>query len=80
MIMSTALTNVKDRDESSRRLSGSQYAKTIFRARQASLSYPEKVTQVVEMQCRLVPICAARGQKIVPWKKFEKRRVFNHSW
>lgn len=50
-----------------RRLSESQYAKTNFRAHQAELSYPEKVKQVVEMQRRLVPIYAARGQKIVPW-------------
>lgn len=50
------------------RLSESQYAKTNFRAHQADLSYPEKVRQVVAMQRRLVPIYAARGEKIVPWK------------
>ena len=50
------------------RLSEAQYAKTNFRAHQAALSYPEKVRQVVEMQRRLVPIYAARGQKIVPCK------------
>lgn len=50
------------------RLSDKQYAKTNFRAHQASLSYPEKVKQVVAMQHRMVSIYAARGQKIVPWK------------
>lgn len=53
---------------SSWRLSESQYAKMKFRTHQAALSYPEKVKQVVELQRRLVPIYAARGQKIVPWK------------
>lgn len=50
------------------RLSDSQYAKTGFRAYQASLSYPEKVKQVVSMQQRMVPIYAARGKVVVPWK------------
>ena len=50
------------------RLPVDRYAKTNFRAHQAALSYPEKVRQVIEMQRRQVPIYAARGQKIVPWK------------
>lgn len=45
-----------------------QYGKPAFRARQADLPYPEKVRQVVEMQRRLVPVYAARGVKITPWK------------
>ena len=49
-------------------LTKAQYAKTEFRARQAALSYPEKVKQVVIMQQRMVPIFSARGKKIVPWK------------
>ena len=44
------------------------YAKTAFRKKQASLSYPEKVRQVVAMQERIRPILAARGRVIVPWK------------
>lgn len=50
-----------------RPLSETQYAKEIFRRRQAALPYPEKVRQVVELQKRLVPIYAARGKVIVPW-------------
>ena len=49
-------------------LSSSQYAKSSFRARQSSLSYPEKVRQVVALQHRIVPVCAKRGRLIVPWK------------
>ncbi len=50
-----------------RPLTGEQYAKVNFRRRQAALSYPEKVRQLVELQKRLVPIYAARGKIIVPW-------------
>lgn len=50
-----------------RPLPGEQYAKVNFRRRQAALSYPEKVRQLVELQKRLVPIYAARGKIIVPW-------------
>jgi len=50
-----------------RPLSQAQYAKTTFRNYQASLSYPQKVRQVVAMQHRLVPIYASRGKVIVPW-------------
>ena len=52
------------------RLSEEQYAKSGFRSCQASLSYPEKVKQVVLLQRRMVPICATKGQRIVPWKIF----------
>lgn len=48
-------------------LSPRYYAKADFRTRQANLPYPEKVRQVIEMQKRLVPIYAAKGEKIVPW-------------
>jgi len=51
-----------------RPLAQAEYAKTTFRAYQSRLPYPEKVRQVVAMQHRLVPIYAARGKKIVPWK------------
>ena len=51
-----------------RPLTKSAYAKTAFRKKQASLSYPEKVRQVVAMQERIRPILAARGRVIVPWK------------
>ena len=51
-----------------RPLSERQYAKTSFRARQAALSYPEKVRQLVMLQEKLRPIYAARGRTIVPWK------------
>jgi len=54
--------------KSSWRLSLDRYQKKGFRAHQASLSYPEKVRQVVAMQRRMVPIYAARGKVIVPWK------------
>lgn len=50
------------------RFSVSQYSKPNFRVYQAALSYPEKVKQVVAMQHRMVPVCAARGKTIVPWK------------
>lgn len=50
-----------------RPLTDEQYAKVNFRRRQASLSYPEKVRQLVELQKRLVPIYAARGRIIIPW-------------
>ena len=50
-----------------RPLTGEQYAKVNFRRRQAALSYPEKVRQLVELQKRLVPIYAARGKVVVPW-------------
>lgn len=51
-----------------RPLSARQYAKENFRAKQAALSYPEKVRQLVMMQEKLRPIYAARGRIIVPWK------------
>ena len=51
-----------------RPLSEGQYAKETFRAKQAALSYPEKVRQLVMLQKRLRPIYAARGRTIVPWK------------
>ena len=50
-----------------RPLTGSQYAKVVFRNQQASLSYPEKVRQLVSLQHRIVPVCVARGQVVVPW-------------
>ena len=50
-----------------RPLTGEHYPKVTFRRRQAALSYPEKVRQLVELQKRLVPIYAARGKIIVPW-------------
>ena len=50
-----------------RPLSERQYAKDVFRASQAALSYPEKVRQLVMLQERLRPIYAARGRIIVPW-------------
>lgn len=50
-----------------RPLTEAQYAKENFRRRQAALSYPEKVRQLVELQKRLAPIYAARGKTIVPW-------------
>lgn len=50
------------------RLSEGQYAKSSFRSYQASLPYPEKVKQVVLLQQRMVPICATRGRRIVPWR------------
>ena len=49
-------------------LSEGQYAKSGFRSYQESLSYPEKVKQVVLLQQRMVPICATRGLRIDPWK------------
>ena len=51
-----------------RLLSEEQYGKPKFRAEQATLSYPEKVRQVVAMQERMRPIYAARGRIVVPWK------------
>ena len=51
-----------------RPLTEAEYAKTAFRKKQASLSYPEKVRQVVAMQERVRPVLAARGRVIVPWK------------
>lgn len=50
-----------------RPLSQERYAKTNFRMEMAALSYPEKVRQVVELQNRIVPICAVRGRVVVPW-------------
>ena len=50
-----------------RALSADQYAKTVFRREMAATPYPEKVRQLVAMQHRIVPVCAARGRKIVPW-------------
>ena len=50
-----------------RALSADQYAKTDFRREMALKSYPEKVRQLVSMQRRIVPVCAARGRRIVPW-------------
>ena len=49
------------------KITDEQYAKVNFRRRQAALSYPEKVRQLVELQKRLVPIYAMRGKVIVPW-------------
>lgn len=51
-----------------RPLTEQQYEKSHFRAEMAAKSYPEKVRLVVEMQERIVPVCAARGRIIVPWK------------
>lgn len=48
-------------------LTNAQYEKSVFRERQSSLSYPEKVRQLVSLQHRIVPVCALRGQRVVPW-------------
>ena len=50
-----------------RPLTDEEYAKTAWRKKQAALSFPEKVRQVVAMQERARPILAARGVTIVPW-------------
>lgn len=50
-----------------RPLRDEEYAKTAWRKKQAALSPPEKVRQVVAMQKRARPILAARGNIIVPW-------------
>lgn len=50
-----------------RALEGRVYDKSVFRATQRALSYPEKVRQVVAMQARIAPILAARGRIIKPW-------------
>lgn len=52
-----------------RPLTPGQYAKTNFRRRMRELPYPEKVKCVIRMQKRLVPILAARGIAIRPWKE-----------
>ena len=44
------------------------YAKKRFRARMAALPIEEKVRIVVAMQRRLVPIYAARGIRVRPWR------------
>lgn len=56
-------------------LTKAEYAKTAFRKKQASLSYPEKVRQIVAMQERARPVLAARGRVIVPWKLDEDESV-----
>ena len=50
-----------------RPLTDEEYAKTVWRKKQAALSPSEKVRQVVAMQERARPILAARGVIIVPW-------------
>ena len=50
-----------------RPLTNEEYAKTSWRKKQAALSPPEKVRQVVAMQKRARSILAARGVRIVPW-------------
>ena len=54
-----------------RPLTGEQYAKVNFRRRQAALSYPEKVRQLVELQKRLVQKGeeAADAREAVGWLK-----------
>lgn len=59
-----------------RPLTAAEYAKTVFRKKQVSLSYPEKVRQVVAMQERVRPVFAARGRVIVPWK-LDEDNVFS---
>lgn len=44
------------------------YAKKRFRARMAGLSIEDKVRCIVAMQKRLVPIYAARGIRVRPWR------------
>ena len=44
------------------------YAKKRHRARMAALPIEEKVRIIVEMQKRLVPICAARGIRVRAWR------------
>ena len=58
-----------------RPLTESQYAKVNFRATMAAVSYPEKVRQLVSLQERIVPVCAARGRVIVPWSLDEDEGV-----
>lgn len=50
-----------------RPLSSEVYAKVKHRAALRSLSYPEKVEMVVELQKRVAPIYAKRNKIIVPW-------------
>jgi len=47
-------------------LTDEEYAKTAWRKKQADLSPPGKVRQVVAMQERIRSILAARGVVIVP--------------
>ncbi|MBP5787519.1 MAG: hypothetical protein J6Y19_06870 [Kiritimatiellae bacterium] len=57
-----------------RPLTDEEYAKTAWRKKQAALSPPEKVRQVVAMQKRARPILAARGVLIVPWTLDEEEK------
>lgn len=45
-----------------------KYGKPNFRVSMASLSFAQKVDQVIELQKRLTPIYAQRGILVVPWK------------
>jgi hypothetical protein len=49
-------------------LSADAYAKKQFRQRMAALPIEEKVRCIVAMQKRLVPIYAARGIRVRPWR------------
>jgi hypothetical protein len=44
------------------------YEKRLFRSRMAALPIEEKVRCIVAMQKRLVPIYAARGIRVRPWR------------
>ena len=44
------------------------YEKRSFRSRMAALPIEEKVRCIVAMQKRLVPIYAARGIRVRPWR------------
>ena len=46
-----------------------QRDKPLFRASMAALPFPEKVDLLIDLQERLVPVCAQRGECIVPWKR-----------
>ena len=49
-------------------LSPEAYEKRSFRSRMAALPIEEKVRCIVAMQKRLVPIYAARGIRVRPWR------------
>ncbi len=49
-------------------LSSDDYAKKQFRQRMAALPIEKKVRCIVSMQKRLVPIYAARGIRVRPWR------------
>lgn len=51
------------------KFSEQSYGKPNFRHEMSQMTYPMKVECVIDMQERVMPICARRGEIVKPWRR-----------